>query len=158
MIKEWATVISWQQGVAHLRCEQRSGCGSCQSSGSCGTSILNKMGPGSSHLLEVASKHPLVPGQRVEVGITEASLIRSALLVYMLPLVGLIGCAAIMQGWFNTDLAAACGGLLGGIGGFMLARFFAQRIGNEREYQPVILQIALPPSSFYPRQETPSKR
>ncbi|HEY0208564.1 SoxR-reducing system protein RseC [Acerihabitans sp.] len=158
MIKEWATVISWQQGVAQLRCEQRSGCGSCHSSGSCGTSILNKMGSDSEHQLKVESRHPLVPGQRVEVGITEGSLIRSALLVYMLPLAGLIGCAAIMQAWFNTDLAAACGGLLGALGGFMLARFIARRIGNDREYQPVILQIALPPSSFYLRQDNPSER
>lgn len=149
MIKEWATVISWQQGVAQLRCEQHSGCGSCHSRSSCGTSILNKMAPESAQQLDVVSTQPLVPGQRVEVGITEASLIRSALLVYMLPLVGLIGCAAIMQGWFNTDLAAAFGGLVGGTGGFMLARFYAQKLGDKRQYQPVILQIALPPSVLH---------
>lgn len=148
MIKEWATVISWRQGVAQLRCEQRSGCGSCHASSTCGASILNKMGQDAAHQLKVESKHPLVPGQRVEVGITESSLIRSAFLVYMLPLVGLITCAALMQGWFNTDLAAACGGMLGSVGGFLLARFIARRIGDKRDYQPVILQIALPPSSF----------
>ena len=153
MIKEWATVISWQQGIAQLRCEQRSGCGSCHSRNTCGTSILNKMGADSSHQLEVESKHPLVPGQRVEVGITESSLIRSALLVYMLPLAGLIGCAAILQGLFHTDLAAACGGVLGGAGGMWLARLYARRMSGRREYQPVILQIALPPSSFSFRPE-----
>ncbi|MEA9392427.1 SoxR-reducing system protein RseC [Acerihabitans sp. TG2] len=155
MIKEWATVISWQQGVAQLRCEQHSGCGSCHSQGTCGTSILNKMGPESTQQLNVISTQPLVPGQRVEVGITEASLIRSALLVYMLPLVGLIGCAALMQGWFNTDLAAAFGGLVGATGGFMLARFYAQKLGDKRQYQPVILQIALPPSALRLEQEKP---
>ncbi|XBS68821.1 SoxR-reducing system protein RseC [Acerihabitans sp. KWT182] len=147
MIKEWATVISWQQGMAQLRCEQSSGCGGCHSRHSCGTSILNKMGADASHQLHVESRHPLVPGQRVEVGITESSLIRSALLVYMLPLVGLIGCASVLQGLFHTDIAAALGGLFGGGGGMLLARYLAQRIGNQREYQPVILQIALPPSS-----------
>ncbi len=149
MIKEWATVISWRQGIAQLRCEQHSGCGSCHSRSSCGTSILSQMAPESAQRLSVVSKQPLVPGQRVEVGITESSLIRSALLVYMLPLVGLIGCAALMQGWFNTDLAAAFGGLVGGTGGFMLARFYAQKLGDKRQYQPVILQIALPPSALY---------
>jgi len=153
MIKEWATVISWQQGIAQLRCEQSSGCSSCHSHSSCGTSILNKMGADSSHELHVESKNPLVPGQRVEVGITESSLIRSALLVYMLPLVGLIGCASISQSFFHTDIAAALGGLLGGAGGMLLARFLAHRIGDQREYQPVILQIALPPASLSFRRE-----
>jgi len=153
MIKEWATVISWRQGVAQLRCEQHSGCGNCHSRSSCGTSILNQMAPESTQRLNVISKQPLVPGQRVEVGISESSLIRSALLVYMLPLVGLIGCAALMQGWFNTDLAAAFGGLVGGTGGFMLARFYAQKLGDKRQYQPVILQIALPPSALYQEHE-----
>jgi sigma-E factor negative regulatory protein RseC len=148
MIKEWATVISWQQGIAQLSCEQSSGCGGCHSRGSCGTSILNKMGPDAGHQLHVESPYPLVPGQRVEVGITEGSLIRSALLVYMLPLVGLIGCAATMQSLFHTDLAAAFGGLIGGAAGMLLARFYAQRISHQRQYQPVILQVALPPSSL----------
>lgn len=149
MIKEWATVISWQQGVAQLRCEQQSGCGSCHSRGGCGTSILNKMGPESEHQLQVSSKLPLVPGQRVEVGISEGSLIRSAFLVYMLPLLGLIGIAALMQGWFHSDGAAAVGGILGGIGGFLLARWIARHAGQAREYQPVILQVALPPSALH---------
>ncbi|HBH6925742.1 TPA: SoxR reducing system RseC family protein, partial [Serratia marcescens] len=36
MMKEWATVVSWQQGVALLRCEPKAGCGSCTARSGCG--------------------------------------------------------------------------------------------------------------------------
>lgn len=149
MIKEWATVVTWQQGVAQLRREQRAGCGSCHARQTCSTRILNKMAPETQHHLEVASPLPLVPGQRVEVGITEGSLLRSVFLVYMLPLLGLIGGAAILQGTLGTDPAAACGGVAGGVAGFLCARYLARHTHETRDNQPVILQVALPPSSLH---------
>ncbi|MBT9432214.1 SoxR-reducing system protein RseC [Candidatus Sodalis endolongispinus] len=149
MIKEWATVVSWQRGVAQVRCEAREGCGSCHARQSCGTRLLEKMAPDTQHYLAVASALPLVPGQRVEVGINEGSLLRSAFLVYMLPLLGLIGGAAMLQGTLGTDPAAACGGVAGGVAGFLCARYLASHTSETRDNQPVILQVALPPSSLH---------
>ncbi|MGL9773334.1 MAG: SoxR-reducing system protein RseC [Sodalis sp. (in: enterobacteria)] len=149
MIKEWATVVTWQQGIAQVHYEAREGCGSCHTRQSCGTRLLDKMAPGTQHHLEVASPLPLVPGQRVEVGINEGSLLRSAFLVYMLPLLGLIGGAAIFQGMLGTDPAAACGGVAGGLAGFLCARYLAHRTSETCANQPVILQVALPSSSLH---------
>ena len=72
MMREWATVASWQQGIATLNCEQRSGCGSCGAKNTCGTAVLNKINPQSQHQLQVEIAQPLEPGQRVEIGITAA--------------------------------------------------------------------------------------
>ncbi|TKI06779.1 SoxR-reducing system protein RseC [Martelella alba] len=146
MIKAWTTVVCWQRGIAQLRCDQRAGCQGCGSKDLCGAGVLDRQGT-DRHIL-VRSNQPLVPGQRVEVGISEGSLLRSAMLVYLLPLVGLLGCAAFAQGLFHTDLAAACGGAAGVGGGMWLARVLARRIAVRREYQPVIVQTALPPSSL----------
>lgn len=151
MMREWATVVTWQHGVAQVRCEQRTGCGDCHAKQSCGTRILNKLAPETQHHLEVASALPLVPGQRVEVGITEGSLLRSAFLVYMLPLLGLIGSAAIMQATLGTDPAAACGGVAGGVAGFLCARYLARHTHKTHNNQLVILQVALPPPSLHVR-------
>ena len=89
MIKEWATVVSWQNGQALVSCDVKVSCSSCASRAGCGSRVLNKLGPQTTHTIVVPCDEPLVPGQKVELGIAEGSLLSSALLVYMSPLVGL---------------------------------------------------------------------
>lgn len=148
MMREWATVIAWQQGMATLSCEARSGCEACRAKNSCGTTLLNKLGPQSQHQLLVAIEQPLEPGQKVEIGLTAASLLSSALLVYMTPLAGLLAGGALGQWWLANDAGAALGALLGGGIGFWLARRLAAPLSARAEYQPVVLQIGLPPSAL----------
>ena len=95
--------------------------------------------------MQIPSAKPLQPGQRVELGIKESSLLGSALLVYMTPLVGLFVVAGLFQMLFHTDLAAASGALLGGVGGFILAKGISTLFGDRDAFQPVILNVALPP-------------
>jgi sigma-E factor negative regulatory protein RseC len=73
--------------------------------------VLNKLGPQTSHTISVPCEQPLVAGQKVELGIAESSLLGSAVLVYMAPLVGLFVMASIFQVLFASDLrrfAARC--------------------------------------------------
>jgi len=86
-----------------------------------------------------------VPGQKVELGIAEGSLLSSALLVYMSPLVGLFLIASLFQLLFASDVAALCGAVLGGIGGFLIARGYSRKFAARAEWQPIILSVALPP-------------
>lgn len=148
MIKEWATVIRWHQGRALLRYGSSSGCGSCNARGACGSYALSKIGPNTEHQLEVEIEQPLVVGQKVEVGIPEGSLLRSAMLVYLTPLIGLFLVAILVQlaGFQQTWVAIS--GVLGGLLGFFLARKIASYWGDETAFQPVILQIALPPGEL----------
>ncbi|MCW2488921.1 SoxR reducing system RseC family protein, partial [Candidatus Symbiopectobacterium sp. NZEC127] len=105
MIKEWATVVSWHNGMAELHCEQ-SGCSGCQSRKTCGTGLLSELGRSAEQALYVPCEQPLLPGQRVELGISESSLLRSAMLVYLVPLLGLFTGAGLLQSLFANDLAA----------------------------------------------------
>jgi len=148
MIKEWATVVSWNQGEALLSCDVKASCSSCASRAGCGSRILNKLGPQTSHTLSVACDTPLVAGQKVELGIAEGSLIGSALLVYMSPLVGLFIVSALFQVMFSTNLAAISGALLGGVGGFLIAREFSLKLSRREYWPPVILSVALPPDAL----------
>lgn len=148
MIKEWATVVSWSQGEALLSCDVKASCSSCASRAGCGSRILNKLGPQTSHTLSVACDTPLVAGQKVELGIAEGSLLGSALLVYMSPLVGLFIVSALFQAMFGANLAAICGALLGGVGGFLIARGFSLKLSRRENWQPVILSVALPPDAL----------
>ena len=148
MMREWATVVAWQDGIATLHTEAKTSCNSCQARKGCGSHMLNKLGPKNAHVMQIASSKPLQPGQRIELGIKESSLLGSALLVYMTPLSGLFLVAGLFQALFNSDLAAACGALLGGIGGFIVAKRVSMKFGDREAFQPVILSIALPPDAL----------
>lgn len=68
----------------------------------------------------------------MELGIAEGSLLSSALLVYMSPLVGLFLIASLFQLLFASDVAALCGAILGGIGGFLIARGYSRKFAARR--------------------------
>lgn len=148
MMREWATVVSWQNGVATLHSEMKTSCSSCSARKGCGSHMLNKLGPKNAHVMKIASVEPLMPGQRIELGIEEKSLLSSALLVYMTPLLGLFIVAGLFQTLFHSDLAAAAGALLGGIGGFIVAKGISGYLGKSASFHPVILSVALPPDAL----------
>ena len=145
MIKEWATVIAWDNGMAEVSCDVKTSCNSCSSRAGCGTRVLNKLGPQTSHTISVPSAEPLVAGQKVELGITESSLLGSAMLVYMSPLIGLFVVASLFQVLFGSDIAALCGAVLGGVGGFLIAKGFSPRLAARETWQPIIISVGLPP-------------
>lgn len=154
MIKEWATVVSWHNGVAQVHYDVKASCSSCASRAGCGSRVLNKLGPQTSHTISVPCEQPLAAGQKVELGIAESSLLGSAMLVYMAPLAGLFVMASIFQVLFASDIASLCGALLGGVGGFLVARGLSPRLAARQSWQPVILNVALPPDLL--RVDTPS--
>lgn len=147
MVKEWATVIHWHQGRALLRYGASAGCGSCSARAACGSYVLNKIGPDVEHQLELEITQPLEVGQKVEVGIPEGSLLRSAMLVYLSPLIGLFLLAAVSQFYGLDQLWVFATGVLGGIAGFLFAKKIAQYWGGDSAFQPVVLQIGLPPDT-----------
>ncbi len=154
MMREWATVVAWQDGIATLHSEIKTSCSGCSARKGCGSAMLNKLGPKDAHVMQIASEKPLQPGQRVELGIRESSLLSSALLVYMTPLAGLFLLSGLFQMLFHSDLAAACGALLGGIGGFIVAKGVSTRFGDREAFQPVILNIMLPADAIRVEQES----
>ena len=145
MIKEWATVIAWDNGMAQVSCDVKTSCNSCSSRAGCGTRVLNKLGPQTSHTITVPCAEPLVLGQKVELGITESSLLGSAMLVYMSPLLGLFVVATLFQVLFGSDIAALSGAILGGVGGFLIAKGLSPRLAARETWQPIILSVGLPP-------------
>ena len=66
----------------------------------------------------------------------------------MMPRIGLFVVSGLFQLLFQSDLAAACGALLGGIGGFIIAKGLSTLLGDREAFQPVILNITLPPDAL----------
>ena len=153
MIKEWATVVSWHNGVAQVHCDVKASCSSCASRAGCGSRVLNKLGPQTSHTISVPCEQPLAAGQKWSSGSLKAACWAQR-------------CWCIWRRWravcngvyfqvlFASDIASLCGALLGGVGGFLVARGLSPRLAARQSWQPVILNVALPPDLL--RVDTPS--
>ena len=72
----------------------------------------------------------------------------------MARLAGRLVRASSGQGRLGSEIGASCGGLLGGVGGFLVARGLSPRLAARQSWQPVILNVALPPDLL--RVDTPS--
>ena len=147
MIKEWATVVSWQNGIALVSCDVKASCNSCASRAGCGSRVLNKLGPQTSHTISVPSEQPLVAGQKVELGITEGSLLSSAMLVYLSRWWGCLSWAAFSDAvWYRRGRHVRCS--FGWCRGFWLAKGISPKLAARDEWQPVILSVALAPDQL----------
>ncbi|WP_102505727.1 SoxR reducing system RseC family protein [Salinivibrio kushneri] len=152
MIKALAEVTSYQDGWLSLACQQQTSCGSCQSQSQCGTGIVSKALPGKVKHLKVRAPKPLPAGTLVEIGLGEATLLRSALLVYMVPLAMMLIGALLGQFFFATLAGSGEGGVIAlslGLGavGVALARYLAPHIGTQDEQQPLLLRVMGEPVS-----------
>ncbi|MFH0257375.1 SoxR reducing system RseC family protein [Vibrio rumoiensis] len=94
MMTALATVISVDedQGMnnVQLSCDQQTSCNSCKSQKNCGTGMMSKALGNKSHFWKLRTKQALQAGQVVEIGLPEKSLVLSALVVYLLPLLAMI--------------------------------------------------------------------
>ncbi|MCK8360317.1 SoxR reducing system protein RseC, partial [Erwinia amylovora] len=55
MMKEWATVVSWQDVIATLHAEMKTSFHSCSARKGCGSHKLEKLGPKKAHVMKIAS-------------------------------------------------------------------------------------------------------
>ncbi|MCB1874584.1 MAG: SoxR reducing system RseC family protein [Chromatiales bacterium] len=142
MIEERATVTEVDGVYVWIETASGGSCGSCSSNGSCGAGMLGRaLGPGRPRRLRLRNTLGAVVGDRVDVGIGEADLLRAALLLYSLPLLTLFIGAGLGQIWFGADLAVAATGALGLGLGLLLARSLA-RFGGGAWNQPRLLRRA----------------
>ncbi|MBZ3660971.1 SoxR reducing system RseC family protein [Salmonella enterica subsp. enterica serovar Kentucky] len=129
MIKEWATVVSRQNGQAVVSCDVKASCSSCASRAGCGSRVLNKLGPQTTHTIVVPSAEPLAPGQKVELGIAEKAF-RFGVAGLYVAFSGAISLCGAFQMLFGSDLAALSGAVLGGVGGFLVARGYSRKLAE----------------------------
>ena len=128
-------VLSVAGEVARVRTSRHSDCENC---GSC---------PGTSAIV-LDARNPLAarPGQRVMIEVQEIGLIKSAFVVYMMPLLALFG--GTLAGYYAAgrlgheplwfQVAGAC---LAFAAALVYIRFIDRRTGRDAGVQPVIIKI-----------------
>jgi sigma-E factor negative regulatory protein RseC len=148
VIEETALVVSCEGDMAQVEAERRATCGACSVRDGCGTSLLARTLGRRAVLMLVRNPLQVQPGERVIVGVREKGLVQASLVVYALPLLGLILFAILGQLAAERLLSAAgelpsiLSGLLGLIAGLVLARHRSANPKTSDACRAVILRRA----------------
>jgi len=141
MITEPGTVTRVTGEFAWVRCEAQQACQRCAEGRGCGGGLLGRLLGDRLRLVRVARGDlDLRAGDGVVIGLGETALVRSAVVMYLVPLITLFVGAAVMHRLTGgTDLWAIAGGVAGLFAGLAYARRFGLRHGADPRYQPRVL-------------------
>ncbi len=155
MIKERGRVVALESDSLWVETIQQSSCGSCSAKKGCGQKLWLKAGYKSvGHIRVLLQNHDPAAfkiDDYVEIGIAEHVISKGSLLVYMVPLLGLLGGAIFgdMLGdksglSFGVDAEAASVslGLLGLVVGGAVVRMHSFLAKNDKRFQPVVISHA----------------
>ncbi len=139
-------MAGWHRHAAH---RSKTSCNSCQARKGCGSHMLNKLGPKNAHVMQIASsKQAAAAGaadrtryQREQpAGFSAAGLHDAA----VWPVPGFRAVSGAVQQRSGRRLRCAAGRYRG----FIVAKGVSMKFGDREAFQPVILNIALPPDAL----------
>ncbi len=151
MIEERAVILSLDSlssdaksdSVATLEIERKTACGLCGQTRGCGNSLWGKLFAHQSTAFKAQNRINAKVGDSVIVGINEKALVKSALLLYILPLATLlIGAILATQLFADTNGNAMLGALLGLVLGLVWVKGHTMSNGYFKLNQPEILRLA----------------
>ncbi|TKB46179.1 SoxR reducing system RseC family protein [Thalassotalea mangrovi] len=145
MIEETARVTQVRGELIDVESVVKSGCSSCQQVDTCGSGQIAK-GLGTRRMkLTLTSTLDLNVGDEVVIALPENNLLGAAMQVYILPLLGLLVFGAIsqlllVQKWQWHEIYGLVISLLGGVGGFYLARRLQSQPHRQQALEVKILR------------------
>lgn len=143
MLEERGQVIAVEQGAVRVRVARQSACGSCQARAVCGQGIAQVIRSESCHEVRALTDLQLQEGDFVVLGVNEELALRSALLVYLMPMLALITGAVVGQqlglaeGWSIILAALAFSG-----SGLYLYNHNKRNADNIK-FMPIVLRAEL---------------
>ncbi|MCE0493420.1 SoxR reducing system RseC family protein [Vibrio salinus] len=142
-----ASVSATSNGYnVELNCQRQSSCSHCSSSGSCGTGVVSKAFGNKILRWTLNTTQVVRKGQIVEIGFPEKSLLQSAALVYLLPLVMLIigalfGQSVSLQYFSNNELVVIIFSILCAWLGITLAKRFSKILEARSGKEVVLVRV-----------------
>lgn len=153
MLIETGRVVALENDSIWVETIRQSTCGSCAARKGCGHGLLSRFGEGKRGYIRV------LPGSsgtidcelddQVRISIPEEVILRGSVVVYVLPLILMLGGAALGSALGNAggDLAAGVGAALGFGLGFAGVRLHAWRHRDDRSMQPAFVDVVKDPAS-----------
>ncbi len=152
MLVETGRVVAVEEDALWVESIRQSTCGSCAARQGCGHGLLNRIGAGRSSYIRVLrgsamNRRPCEVNDQVRISIPEQVILRGSMVVYMLPLLCMLGGAALAVQLFPavSEALAVVGAAVGLSLGFGLVRWHAWRHRCDSELQPTLLEV-LPPA------------
>ena len=149
MLEEHAIVLSispnshnLSDSIAVLEIERKTACGLCGKTRGCGNSIWGKLFAHQSTAFKAQNPIMAKVGDSVVVGINERALLKSALLLYIAPLVTMMIGAILMNELMHNNAGSILGALIGLMLGFVWVKGHTTASRYFLEQQPVILRLA----------------
>ncbi len=133
MLETRATVLTTEAQIALVVTNQVSGCEQCNGRG-CGSSKVAQLFCKEPNQFLVANKIQAKVGDEVILAVAESALLRSIVVIYLLPLMLLVGGAGIFSYFVPWgDLGVALGGLAGLALGFLLVKLISARVARQQQ-------------------------
>lgn len=144
MIEEQGRVVAVEQGAVWVETRRRSTCSSCSAQSGCGQGLMDRLGVDARRgFVRALSDLQLAVGDAVVIGIREDLLLRGALLVYLVPLLGLF-CAALIATAMDLPEPLVIAAALAGFAlAWLLVRLRSRRTSDSPSSQPVVLRAVL---------------
>jgi sigma-E factor negative regulatory protein RseC len=150
MIEERAVILSLDNAVsdstasttATLEIERKTACGLCGQTRGCGNSIWGKLFAHQSTAFKAQNRINAKVGDSVIVGINEKALLKSAMLLYILPLATMLIGAILAKQFSATELGAMLGAVIGLVLGLLWVKGHTMSSSYFKLQQPVILRLA----------------
>jgi len=146
VIHERGRVIAVESGAVQVETLRRSTCSGCSANAGCGQGLLEQLGVGKGRgqvralcSQEMASQK-LAPGDEVVLGVDEDLILKSALLFYLSPLIGLFALALLAAQIGLGEPLIIVAGLAGFLLAWLLVRRHARRHMDDPAMQPVVLR------------------
>lgn len=150
MIEERAVILSLDNTLsdsnanttATLEIERKTACGLCGQTRGCGNSIWGKLFAHQSTAFKAQNRINAKVGDSVIVGINEKALLKSAMLLYILPLATMLIGAILAKQFSATDVSAMLGAAAGLVLGLLWVKGHTMSSNYFKLQQPVILRLA----------------
>ena len=149
MIEEPGVVVTIEADGVWVATQRKTTCGSCSAKAACGQGLLNSLSADKQpQMVKVRTDLRLREGDQVILGVSEQSVVRSAFLVYMLPLAFMFIAALTVDTLSASEPWIIVAGALGFFGGATWVRLFSSRYIDAAAMQPIIVraQITLSPA------------
>lgn len=146
MIEETATVVARDGRYAWVESARKSACGQCSMNKGCGVGAISKVFGERRTRIQAINTVEAEVGESVMIGISETALLTGSFLVYLLPILsllgfGLLGEAVARQGLSDdSEWPAILSGLFGLFIAMAWVRYKTGRSGESDRFQAVILR------------------
>ena len=144
MICEQGKVVAKEADLIFVEVIQQSSCQACSAKSACGTKLINSLYNSKRHYLKLPFAHldqtPEI-GDQVEFEIDESALLKSSLLMYVLPLFGLLLGAAFGQWLWTTQLASILCATAGLGFSLVLVKRFSAKLEHNALFHPQLARV-----------------